>query len=57
MKDELVPPRHTIELHDAAEEAKFKSIHTVQNGGHNVSYYVPILRSLSRYAVFFSAAI
>ncbi len=36
MSDELCPPKHMVELHEAATHLKVNEIHRVENGTHNV---------------------
>lgn len=35
LRDELVPPSHMLQLHDAATNCEDKEIYTVADGGHN----------------------
>ena len=39
-KDEIVPYEQTIQLHDAATNARFKDIFIVKKGTHNDTWYV-----------------
>lgn len=40
LKDELCPPRHMRSLHANAISAKFKVMHTVASGEHNVRCFI-----------------
>lgn len=44
LKDELVPPEHMRKLVEAAKQVRFKQVHNVDHGSHNVS---PISHTLS----------
>lgn len=37
--DELVPPQHVMQLHDAAVKCRIKHFFVVENGTHNDTYF------------------